>query len=310
MATEDKTVKVTEEYTPDGNLTKKTKEYPPKKTISDWIAWCAQVLAAGAVIVSIGALAVGIYQFKAQQSDSAQMQATQVAASAAQTLDQEHQATLVGYIDEISNLVLMGGLQTANPKSVVLALAEARTFAAVRNLDGLRKGTLVRFLLTAGLISRSKPIIIMSNADLSGADFTNAELSGANLPGANLSGADFTNADLRGANLKGANLSKAIFTKADLSAANGSSSSLSSTNTCASLEGCFPKFVGATDLSNTDLIGADLSNATNLNAAVLSRATYNTKARPEQDNKGKPVYIEPTQWPQGFNPAYKGVKLH
>src|SRR5579859_2973247 len=266
MATEDKTVKVTEEYAPDGSLTKKTKEYPPKKTISDWIAWCAQVLAAGAVIVSIVALAVGVYQFKAQQSESAQMQATQLAASAAQTLDQERQATLDGYLDAMSNLLLVYHLGTPNSTSEVTALAQAQTYAAVRNLDGPRKGTLVRFLWEAGLISessKSQPIISMLHADLSGAIFTNADLRGADLGGADLSGAIFTSADLRGAGLSNSVLRGADLEGADLSALPATFPG-GQIPTCSGCSPPNPKHVPA------DLSGADLSDADLLGAQVTT----------------------------------------
>ena len=48
-----------------------------------------------------------------------------------------------------------------------------------------------------------------SNANLSGADLWNANLRNANLSGADLSGADLWNANLRNANLSGADLSGA-----------------------------------------------------------------------------------------------------
>jgi len=290
MATEDKTVKVTEENTTDGNLTKNTEEHQPGKSGWDKASVIIQGIGALAILVPIVALVVGAYQFKTQQLDSAQMQATQVAAAQAQSLDQQRQTTLDTYLDRMSDLLLTypDHFKAYKPRDQYQVIAEARTYTAVRNLDGARKGTLVRFLLTAGLISGSsgssgpQPIISMSSADLSGADFTNAELSGANLSGANLSGADFTNADLSGANLSGANLSGADFTNADLRAVIVSSSSPSPSTTCVSLRGlCVPQVIGNTNLSNADLIGANLSGANlssaNLSGANLSRATVTSK---------------------------------
>ena len=46
----------------------------------------------------------------------------------------------------------------------------------------------------------------LSSADLSGANLCDADLSGADLSGANLCDADLSGANLRGANLRGANL--------------------------------------------------------------------------------------------------------
>lgn len=291
MATEDKNVKVTEEYAPDGSLTKKTREGPPEKTVSDWVAWSAQVAGTGTLIISVIALAIGVYQFKAQQSDSAQMQATQVAVTQAQTLDQQRQATLVGYLDDMSNLLLTYHLGEPYEVSGARPIAQARTYAAVRNLDGARKGTLVRFLLEAGLLNEDTakklpPIISLLNADLRGADFTNSNLRGADLSGANLSGAILVAADLRGADLTHANLTDANLEGAYLSAASG----IHGLSTCF---GCPPP--------DPRLPGADLSGAN------LDGASYNTKTMQWHDPQGNPLTLEPTQWLQGFDPRAAGA---
>ena len=85
----------------------------------------------------------------------------------------------------------------------------------------------------------------LSCADLRNANLFGADLSDANLSDANLSGADLSCADLRNANLRGANLSDANLRGADLSCA---------------------------DLRNANLFGADLSDA-NLSDANLSGAS-------------------------------------
>jgi uncharacterized protein YjbI with pentapeptide repeats len=134
----------------------------------------------------------------------------------------------------------------------------------------------------------------LSGANLCGANLSCANLSGANLCGANLSAANLfeadlrgsfliqtdlskTNllgADLRGANLTGADLGKAELNRADLSGAILISANLSSTD----LSGAF---LCATNLINVDLrkailtevilIGANLSGA-DLGKAALNRA--------------------------------------
>jgi uncharacterized protein YjbI with pentapeptide repeats len=60
----------------------------------------------------------------------------------------------------------------------------------------------------------------LSWANLRGADLREANLSWANLRGADLSGADLSWANLRGADLRGADLSGADLSGADLSGAN------------------------------------------------------------------------------------------
>ena len=95
----------------------------------------------------------------------------------------------------------------------------------------------------------------LSNADLRGANLSNADLFGANLRGANLSNADLFGANLRGANLFGANLSNADLRDADLRGANLSNADLRGAN-----------------LSNADLFGANLRGA-NLSNADLCGAS-------------------------------------
>lgn len=210
MASKDKSVKVTEEYSPEGSLIKKTKESPSKKTLSDWVAWGAQVLAAGAVIVSIVALAIGVSQFNAEQQSNNQ-----------KALDEQQQTTLQNYVSTMSDLLLKENLRGSQSGGVVRQVAEAQTLTALQNLNPARKGILVKFLYDSGLIFNhtidygshyagepsynptiEPPLIIsLQSADLSDADLSYANLEGADFFGANLRGANFSYADLRGANL-------------------------------------------------------------------------------------------------------------
>ncbi len=109
----------------------------------------------------------------------------------------------------------------------------------------------------------------LSEADLSEANLTGAKLWAANLTEAKLWGADLTNAKLCTTPHDGANLSKANLTEAKL-------------------------------------WGADLRYV-NLNGAELQRAKYNTKVMQEKDEQGNPITIQPTQWPQGFDPQAAGA---
>jgi uncharacterized protein YjbI with pentapeptide repeats len=268
MDTEDRYVKITNEFEPNGGLKTTTKESPTKKTKSDWIAWGAQVLSAGTLIISLGALVFGVYSFKLQQSTSAQMQAAQVAASTEQTQDQERQATLDTYLDDMSNLLLVNHLGAPDSTNEVRALAIARTDTALRNLDGNRKGSLIRFLWEAKLINEPHPIIPLSNANLQQAYLAHANLSGANLSGAhmyqanlsqanlsqaNLSGADLDNADLLLSNLSGTNLKRAILYRAYVS------SSFLNFNLNAAVKDA--RDIREAHLYPAGLIGADLSGA-------------------------------------------------
>ena len=106
------------------------------------------------------------------------------------------------------------------------------------------------------------------DADLRGADLRDANLRDADLEGAALAGADLRYANLAGANLRGANLRDANLTDANLPDAN--------------LRGA--------NLGGANLGGANLG-AANLRAADLWDASANRL----------------TVWPDGFDPATKGV---
>ena len=104
----------------------------------------------------------------------------------------------------------------------------------------------------------------LSCADISGANLSNANLSGADLSYANLSDASFCGADLSGAYLSGvdlseANLSGADLSDVDLSYANLSEANLSDASLCDA------------DLSYTNLSYANLRGA-NLHGADLHGA--------------------------------------
>src|SRR5207244_6815851 len=107
-------------------------------------------------------------------------------------------------------------------------IARARTLSILRELDPVRKGSLIRFLyeylliLTEGILSDSTitfydrselkvpaDIITLNEADLSGVELSGAFLMGVNLERANLSNANLSGAFLWEVNLEGANLSGA-----------------------------------------------------------------------------------------------------
>ena len=99
----------------------------------------------------------------------------------------------------------------------------------------------------------------LSYANLRGVDLRGAELRSVNLSCADISGANLSNADLSGADLSYANLSDASFCGADLSGAYLSGVDLSEAN------------LSGADLSDVDLSYANLSDA-NLSDASLCDA--------------------------------------
>jgi uncharacterized protein YjbI with pentapeptide repeats len=214
-----------------------------------------------------------VYQFTSQQAANVAQQA----ASQAQALDQQRQTTLSSYLDDMSSLLLTYGLGTAKPGSSVLALATARTDTALRNLDGNRKGTLVRFLWEANLINNRHPVIDLFEVNLSSAVFAGANLYQVKLSTDNLSRANFAYAVLNDANLSQADLEQANLHGADLRGADLSQANLSCSNLgsgviveCNGVAGA--NLVGAdltgANLTGADLVGADLSNSELFGAVV------------------------------------------
>lgn len=281
----------------------------------DWSkrAEVAQVLGLIAIPISIIVLLVSIYQFEDAQRTTARQALSQQEASARQQLDEQRQATLAGYLDQMSVLILDHHLLNSLPGDAVRALAVADTDTAVRNLDGKRKGILLRYLWESGLIIGANPIIPLDRVDLSGADLVRANLSQVNLDGSDLAGADLAGAYPNGAMLQGATLAGADLRNANLGcvridlaitqgvggpAANG---------TCGSRTGAD---LNGADLRSADLRGAGLCGATLLGAhlerARLSGARYNPRPFQVQVNETF-LLVKPTQWPRGFRPLRKGA---
>jgi len=117
-------------------------------------------------------------------------------------IERSRDATLRDYLDRMSDLILNHHLQKSLEDSPVRAVALARTFGALRGLNGPRKGILLQFLNESRLISVGNPVVSLTLADLSSTNLSRANLEGADLSGANLRDADFYDANLRGANLE------------------------------------------------------------------------------------------------------------
>ena len=111
-------------------------------------------------------------------------------------------------------MILEHGLAVSTTDSPVRAGAVARTYAALRVLDGPWKGILVSFPHESRLISGSSPVISLSLADLAGSTLSSADLQVCNFSEANLNDADFDKADLREAVFKDAVISADQLTRA------------------------------------------------------------------------------------------------
>jgi Pentapeptide repeats (8 copies) len=178
-------------------------------TILDWLKL---------LIVPAAIAGVGIW-FNRQQQERQQDAETQ------RTQDE----VLRAYLDQMRQLLLDKDkpLRQSKEGDEVSTLARALTLTALSQLDGGRKGILIRFLSEARLIqgrpgssglgsgvpgwAQGRPIIGLTSADLSSIDLKDADLNyvilgEANLRGANLRGADLSNTVLFNTDLTGANL--------------------------------------------------------------------------------------------------------
>src|SRR5258708_13973193 len=210
-------------------------QYQPAKTLWDWL----QLLGVLAIPVAV---VLGVAWFTTKQGQVGD----------AENKDNQREAALQAYIDNMLELLLAKNLRSSTEDEEVQKIARVRTLTVLRRLDAERKGSVLQFLQESGLIGKDKRVI-----NLTGANLIGANLSGANLSGTNLSGAYLSRADLSGADLSKANLSGVVLSGADLSLANLIGANLSGV------------YLSGANLSGANLNGADLSGA-NLSGALVT----------------------------------------
>lgn len=174
------------------------------KTFWDWLQLLAIPLA----------LILGTLWFSANQSQTNFLTSKAIAEQQHQTniqiaKDQEQEAALSTYLDQMSALILNNNLRHTVPSSEVRQIARDRTIAVLLRMDPVRKGIVLQFLYGSGLIMKGNVIVNLSGTDLSGANLRGAYLAGAELAGANLNRADLTGANLFGTDTSGTRLNHA-----------------------------------------------------------------------------------------------------
>jgi uncharacterized protein YjbI with pentapeptide repeats len=209
-------------------------EVQPAKTLWDWL----QLLIVPAILIGV------TFAWSSLQTRSDR--------AAAEEARQD--ATLQGYLAQMSGLMLHEKLLSSQWDDPVRAVARTVTLATLRQLDGERKSEVVRFLSEARLINGEDPRVRLKGADLADANFHFAVLVVAYLDGVDLRGADLRGADLRNAYLRGADLRRT-----DLRGANLSGASLSGNP--------------ADDERPANLAGANLAGAA-LRGAFLPRVNF------------------------------------
>jgi uncharacterized protein YjbI with pentapeptide repeats len=206
------------------------------------------------------------------------------------SLDNQREAALQVYIDQMSELLLHEHLRDTGPDDEVRNIARVRTLVVLANMDGQRKEDVFQFLYESKLISRDQPVISLNGANLSGINQAGANLSRTNLSRTNLNGANFigtsmSESDLSGADLIGADLIEVNLSKSELRNAN-----LASANLLAAILK-EADFDGA-DLSKTDLSHAQLEGV-NFSDANLKSAKGFTNEELEKQAKSLKGAIMP-----------------
>ena len=168
------------------------------KTLYDWL----QLLIIPAV------LAVGGYLFNytiGRNERQANEQRAQTEREAAEkraqverdiALDNQREAALQAYIDNMSELLLEKKLRKSDEEDEVRKLARVRTLTVLRRLDGRRKANVLKFLFESELLIRENSFIDLDGADLSRVDLSGASLHTTQLDSTNLLEADLSDADL------------------------------------------------------------------------------------------------------------------
>ena len=174
------------------------------KTAWDWLEMLVVPLA--------GVLLAGLFAVYKVRADRRAEEARELADERTQV------ETLSTYLDRMQELVTAHDLQSSNGIAA-RAVARARTLAALRILNGTRKGILLRFLHEAGLTKGDQPVLELALADLTNVDLVGADLGDMNLERANLGSGDLNGADLKGSHLKGCLLNDADLGHVDMKGA-------------------------------------------------------------------------------------------
>ncbi len=193
-------------------------------TTQSWLPWVLTGLVAGGAALTLVAS-------KRQRKDRESRTEDQRAIES----DRAHEASPQARLDGIGELSLKHDLGESAKDDSIVDIARARTLTVLRQLDGQRKGLLLRFLyeldLGSELIRRQvgpegkedERVAVaaprganLAGTELKGTDLRSARLVGTSLVAAGLECAQLVGASLKGADLRGTNLTGAEPTRAYL----------------------------------------------------------------------------------------------
>jgi len=209
------------------------------------------------------ALAIGIYILNKAEKDNEQKIAK----------ERLLESTLQDYLDRMTDLLLKENLRNSkkNTSNEAQSIARSRTLTALRTLDAVRKGILLKFLYESGLIS-DESVLRLKNADLSQVDLEKANLESANIRKSILVNANLNSARLVGADLSYCTANKASFVRSSLLLANLTSSILDECD-------FFRATLAEANLDSASLKKSNLTSIhgakANFRSAQLQQATLN-----------------------------------
>lgn len=225
---EDQSTTSTIEKDPNGLIIKNTEttSLDRGKTFWDWL---------GLLGVPISLLLLGSFLQKLDQEKLIKQQDQ----DEKNAKDLQRQKALKDYFNEVEALLLDQDWNSQSSRSdKIKILLRAKILEVLGELDGRRKGSLVKFLIESKIIDQYPHLLKsadLSEAQLFGVDLSGADLSAANLEQADLfvavlarvdfTGSNLIGADLRGALLYNSKFDAAILAKTDLKDANLSSES-------------------------------------------------------------------------------------
>lgn len=203
----------------------------PAKTLWDWLQLAIVPLAVALAVFALNAAQADREAKRADERAKLDREIEDRRAERERVIadDRAQNDSLRAYLQQMSELIVRQDLMSRRRAAGALALAQTLTFTILRQLDGRRKGIVVRFLADAKLIQNTfepPPIIDLTDADLRGAVlrsawldqtyFGGADLRGADFESASLDGAYFVDANLRGARFVDTTIDHAYFSGADL----------------------------------------------------------------------------------------------
>lgn len=191
--------------------------------------------------------------------------------------------TLRNYLDDLSHFLLEEDIYQTDDNSPIRQLLRAKTLTALHQLNGERKGILIRFIYHLGLINKNGPLINLSGADLKSINLSGADHSDNKdrtlLNYLSLFEVSFAGAEMREADFSEAKLSRSNFMFTDLTDADfGDAHLMESDFRFATLKNV--------NFNNASLLNADLSGTKGMTKNQLRKSkTYKAATLPDHLNE-------------------------